>query len=489
MNTEDTTDTKTSWVFPKGAFVFFVSFVFSAAAAAQPVVTGTLSNVTRAEGWSYFQPRVDPLSLTREPVGEPDYVFIGDRAELGVRVEGARFGLNGSFNYVRLENLPTRAIGPGALGSGGFYFAASGVRYSYQLYLGELTARLQSADRRNAITFGRMSFASGGESVGSPALESLKADRLQSRLIGTFEHSFYQRRFDGVRFDRDGARWHVTAAALVPTQGGFEESTNLSMTKVQVAGGALTRKGRMAEAQGFTYVYRDRRREKAVADNTFSFDRPVDVTIATAGGSYARVSPTRAGELDALVWGALQTGDWYGRPHRAASVAVEAGHRWTRVAAQPHARVGYLWASGDRDGEDGRHGTFFQMLPSSRKYALSSVYAQMNLRDAFAQVRIEPGRLRARIEVHALHLASGDDLWYHGSGATASNGRFFGFSGRASGGHTSLGSIVEGAVEVPIHKFWSVHAYAGAMSAGDVVRRQFTSKRLWLWSLENAIRF
>ena len=35
--------------------------------------------------------------------------------------------------------------------------------------------------------------------------------------------------------------------------------------------------------------------------------------------------------------------------------------------------------------DDDRHGTFFQMLPSSRKYALSSVYAQMNLRDAFVQ--------------------------------------------------------------------------------------------------------
>ena len=52
-----------------------------------------------------------------------------------MRVEGARFDLTGAFNYVRLENLPTNAIGPGGLGSGAFYFAATGVRYSYQLYL------------------------------------------------------------------------------------------------------------------------------------------------------------------------------------------------------------------------------------------------------------------------------------------------------------------------------------------------------------------
>ena len=186
---------------------------------------------------------------------------------------------------------------------------------------------------------------------------------------------------------------------------------------------------------------------------------------------------------------AAQTGDWYGRSHRAASVALEAGHRWTRAPYRPWLRAGYLWASGDRNGEDDRHGTFFQMLPSSRKYALSSVYAQMNLSDAFAQLAIEPRRLRARIEVHALHLASGADLWYQGSGATASKGRFFGFSGRAAGGDTALGTVLEGAVDVPIRKYWSVNAYAGVMSGGDVVTHWFTNKRLTFWSVENVIRF
>ena len=81
-------------------------------------MTGTISNVTRVESWSYFQPKIDPLALTQGPIGDPDYTFIGDRAELGVRVDGSRFELSGAFNYVRLENLPTNAIGPGGLGIG-----------------------------------------------------------------------------------------------------------------------------------------------------------------------------------------------------------------------------------------------------------------------------------------------------------------------------------------------------------------------------------
>jgi hypothetical protein len=461
-------------------------------AGAQPAVTGTLANTTRVESWSYFQPKSDPLALPppgADPLGNPDYTFLGDRAEVGVRVKGSRFDLGGEFNYVRLENLPTKAIGPGGLGTGAFYFAATGVRYSYQLYFGELTLKTKFADG-TSFTVGRMPFSSGGEVVsGSFSLQRLKAERLASRLIGNFEWSYYQRRFDGARIDVDRPHWHVNVAAFVPTQGGFEESTNLSMPKVQVGAASFTLKSSNVDWQGFGYLYRDRRSEAAVADNTLSLDRPVNVTVATIGGSYARVLPRRSGEFDVVVWTAAQAGDWYGRSHRAASVALEAGHRWRHANYRPWLRAGYLFASGDRNPDDDRHGTFFQMIPSSRKYALSSAYAQMNLSDAFAQLIVEPRGVTARIEVHALQLASGQDLWYQGSGATASKNRFFGFSGRAARGRRTLGTVLEGAVDVPIRKYWSINAYAAMMSAGDVVTQMFTNKRLGFWSLENVVRF
>jgi hypothetical protein len=485
---------------PEGLALFLVFLLLSVPAGAQsaePKVTATLSNITRVESSSYFQP--DPDALPPDTLaGDPDYVFFGDRAELAARVEGTRFDLTGAFNYVRLENLPRNAIGPGGLGTGAFYFAATGLSYSYQLYLGELTARVKSADQRTSFTIGRMPFSSGvrfrpgsGGHAGATtsALEQLTDERIASRLIGNFEWSYYQRRFDGARFDHDRERWQITAAAFVPTQGGFEESTNLSMPKIQIADTTVTRKGDDREYQAFGYLYRDRRESKAVVDNSGSGDLPVDVTIATFGGSYASVSSPDTDPTDLVVWGAVQTGDWYGRDHLAASVALEVGHRWPRAPLEPWLRGGLLWASGDGDGADERHGTFFQMLPSSRKYALSSVYAQMNVRDVFAQLLIEPRRFKARIEVHALHLASGTDLWYHGSGATASKGRFFGFSGRAANGHTSLGSVVEGALDVPIRKYWSINGYAAVMSAGDVVEQMFTNKRLTFWSIENVLRF
>ncbi len=456
-----------------------------------PKVTGTLSNITRVESWSYFQPAPDPLALTQAPLADPTYTFIGDRSELGVRVEGARFDLSGAFNYVRLENLPTNAIGPGGLGAGAFYFAAAGVRYSYQLYLSELVLRAKTRDNRVSAAIGRMHYASGGEHVSTfPSLETLKRERLHSRLIGDFEWSLYQRRFDGVRIDLDRPAWRLTSSAFLPTQGGYEESANLSMPKVQVASVAFTKKSSSPrEWQAFGHAYRDRRASAAVVDNTRSNDRPVDVTIAAVGGSHARVASTRAGELDIVVWAAGEVGDWYGQSHLAASVAGEIGHRWTTVPMRPWIRAGYLYASGDADPDDDRHGTFFQMLPSSRKYALSSVYAQMNLSDVFVQALAEPGRLKTRLDLHRVSLASGADLWYHGSGATASTGRFFGFSGRAADGARSLGTVLEGTIDVPIKKYWSLHGYVGTMWGGDVVKSIFADTRLTVWHVENVVRF
>jgi len=462
-------------------------------------VTATIANVTRVESWSYFQPRIDPLALTDEPVGDPDYTFIGDRAELGVRVEGRRFDLSGAFNYVRLENLPTKAIGPGGFGSGAFYFAAAGVRYSYQLYFGELTVRIKSSDNRRSLTIGRMPFSSGEVRLRSasqnPAADGgtiarLTQERIASRLIGNFEWSMYQRRFDGARVDATRGRWYFTAGAFMPTQGGYEESANLTINRIQIGAASATHIASGAESQAFLYTYRDRRKKQmAVVDNRLTGDRPPDVTMASVGGSHVRVVSTRAGQLDVVAWGAAQLGDWYGLSHRAGSVALEAGHRWARAAWRPWLRAGYLWASGDHDWLDDRHTTFFQMLPSSRRYALSSAYAQMNIRDVFAQAVIEPRRFNARIEVHRLSLASGNDLWYQGSGATASDDRFFGFAGRFADGERSFGTVLEGTIDVPIKRYWSVNAYAGTMWGGGVVTRWFTDKRLLFWSLENVIRF
>ena len=86
------------------------------------------------------------------------------------------------------------------------------------------------------------------------------------------------------------------------------------------------------------------------------------------------------GEIDVLLWAAGQVGDWYDQDHRAFAVSAEAGYR-ERDPLAPWLRGGISWFSGDTDAQDHRHGTFFPMLPTVRRYSQSTLYSMANLRD------------------------------------------------------------------------------------------------------------
>jgi hypothetical protein len=459
------------------------------ASSSSPVV-GTVSNMTRVESWSFFTP--PPAG------GNPDYTFVGDRAYLGLRVRQPRFDLQGGFVYVRLENLPRDAIGPGGMGTGAFYFAASGVPYSYQVFLSELLLSAHGADRTWWLEVGRMTHESGaeGDRERQSPLGALRRLRLDGRLVGTFDWSYYQRRFDGVRVAIDRDPWYGGGSVLMPTQGGFEESANLTMTTLQVMSGVLGRRHRAAgagerwgESQVFAHGYRDRRRVAARPDNTGVPASAVDVSIATIGASHYAVTSRSDADVDWLGWGAVQTGDWYGQTHRAYSLALEGGVRWPRASGKPWVRTGFDYASGDGNGGDERHGTFLPMLPDTRTYALSMVYAPLNLRDVFVQVLAEPHpRVRLRADLHRLDLAQAADRWYQGSGATERNGRFFGFATRPSSRERSLGTMIEGTMDADLTRYWSISGYAGYMWGGRVVRSLFTGDRLFFWYVENVLR-
>jgi hypothetical protein len=460
------------------------------AAAPSPTPAGettfTLRNVTRVEMWNYF----DPL-----PGGgtEPDYSFLGNRATLGAHYRGARWDLNGALQYVRMESVPRGAIGPGFLGTGGAYFFHGQDTFSYQLYLRALSIGVRDLGPGLAITAGRMSYASGAEAPsGTPAIEAIKRVRIDSRLIGDFEWALYQRAYDGVRVDLDRKAWHATGAFLMPTQGGFEESASLPMPGVKLGvAHVAARPGALlprTEVQAFTYSYRDTRAVTARPDNSGLTATAADIAMATVGGSLVGVYPRGTGEFDAVVWGAGQFGDWYGQSHRAFSTVTEGGYRFTKAPWQPWLRAGVTYASGDGDGADDRHGTFFQMLPTVRKYSLSTAYAAMNLVDVYGQVFARPHRrVSLRAELHRLALANDADRWYVGSGATQKRGAFFGYAGRLSRAATGLGTMVEGSADVAILRWWSVNGYVGWMRGGDVVQRNFADDTLVFGYVENVL--
>jgi hypothetical protein len=325
---------------------------------------------------------------------------------------------------------------------------------------------------------------------GAGPLSDVRRLAIDGRLVGTFGWSLYQRRFDGVRVDWRGDGRYAGGGLFMVSQGGYEESANLTINRLQVGTAfAGQRRGADAESHVFGVYYRDRRPVDIRPDNSLVPVEAADITLGAVGASHVAARRAGPGLVDYAGWGAWQGGDWYGRSHRAFSVAAQAGYRWPSVTWKPWLRAGVSHASGDPNGRDDRHETFFPMLQETQSYAQSMVYAQANLRDLFVQILAEPhARVRARLDVHRLDLAKVGDRWYQGSGATARDGRFFGYSTRPSNGARGLGTVLEASTDVRITRYWSLNGYAGRMWGGPVVRGSFVRDRLFFWYVENVLR-
>jgi hypothetical protein len=442
---------------------------------------------TRIESWSYFEPKPGG--------GNPNYTDVANRLLFGVERRTRHLDLAGALQYVQFAWLPPDAVGPGALGSGALYFQHSGRTDSHGIYVRNLTIRLKAPDAGLSVQLGRFGYTSGAESPsGDPKIEVVKRQRVDSRLIGEFEWSLYQRAFDGARVDVDKPGWHATGSALRPTQGGFEESAGVEIRRIDLLTGAASLKPGLllphTDWQVFANRYDDTRDVQARPDNTNKPAGAVDAHINTFGTSAVGVYPTGSGQIDVMGWAAGQTGSWYGQDHRAWAAAAEVGYQWAAVSWRPWLRGGFFRGSGDQDPSDSTHGTFFPVMPTIRKYSLSTVYSLMNLNDVFVQALLRPNAAtNIRVDLHRLDLASAADRWYAGSGATQETGTYFGYAGRLSNGATALGTMLEGSAEHTFSQRFSVNGYAGVMWGGDVVERLFAGRRLAFVYAESVLQF
>jgi hypothetical protein len=464
----------------------------AAAQSASPVqsatTTWTLRNLSRVEMWRFFEPPAGG--------GNNDYAFLANRLFGGVQRAARAYDFTAALQYVHFGDLPSDAVGPGPLGTGAVYYAHAGQSDSHQVYVRYANVRLKRLLPATTIQVGRMPYSSGGEAAsGNPKIEAVKLQRVAARVIGEFEWSIYQRAYDGVRVDTTRDKWSGTAFAFHPTQGGFEDAAGLMMPGVMVLGAAATMRSAATspavQYQAFAYRYRDTRRVTQRPDNTGRNAQAIDVGISTLGATLlVAPQPRDEHQWDGLIWAAVQTGSWYEQTHRAASIAAEAGHQWMTARWQPWVRGGYLYASGDGNASDSRHGTFFEMLPTVRRYAQTALYSQMNNTDLFAQLLARPRQsVNMRFDWHRVRLASSRDAWYYGSGATQQHGSVFGFATRPSFGATHLATIGDASVDYAISPHWSVSGYLAVGRGGGVVAEAFAGRTLTFAYVENVLQF
>ena len=167
-----------------------------------------------------------------------------------------------------------------------------------------------------------------------------------------------------------------------------------------------------------------------------------------------------AGNFDLVLWGALQNGSWGSQSQHAGAFITEAGWQLPVRALQPWFSVGYSYGSGDGDPSNGRHSTFFQLLPTPRPYARFPFYNMMNNEDVYGTLNVRPAsKLSLRTEAHALRLASASDLWYSGGGAFQP--KTFGYTGRPSHGNRGLANVWDLSADYQITRSFSTTLYYG----------------------------
>lgn len=429
----------------------------------QPLVlTGSMR--TRAYAWDFFNPG------PRKGVAYQNrYSYGANVLRLGLGYKTHGVSVFGELMNPTLIGIPDAALAPapqGALGLGANYYQANRERYGSSIFLKQAYALVQGEGLR--VQGGRFEFSEGADLPPKDAqLRWIVTNEIQQRLIGNFGFSDGMRSIDGVTGSYAQSSWNVTAMAGVPTQGVFALDGMKEVKDVNVEYGAWNMGSNAAWGDSLGRVffihYHDGRGLPPLAGA---------IGIETLGADWVHALPAGPGAFDITGWGAYQWGAWGTKAQRAYAYVGALGYRLTHAAWQPWLRAEYTVGSGDRNPGSATHGTFFPMLPTPRIYALDPFYNMMNLRDAAADVILDPTpRLEWRTTVRGLWLDSSRDQWYAGGGAF--NNSLFGFSGRPSGGNRYLASVADSGASWKVDRHLTLAAYLGHAFGGPVVRASF----------------
>jgi hypothetical protein len=327
----------------------------------------------------------------------------------------------------------------------------------------------------NSLRLGRFEFWDGGEvAPKNPILAAVKRDRIAHRLIGNFGYSHVGRSLDGAQFVHNTPSGNFTLLAARPTEGVFQLDGLGEVRDVDFAYASYTRPMKDSEARIFGITYRDGRDDIVKTSNNATPVRGV-LRINTLGAHFLKAIDTGSATVDVLAWAALQGGDWGNLSHRADAFALEAGYQPKKSSLRPWVRAGYYRAGGDENPADGKHGTFFSVLPTPRIYARMPFYNQMNIEDAFVQgiVRQNP-KLTARADFHVLKLDSARDSFYSGGGAFQDNS--FGYAGRGNpSGKKSLANVLDLSLDYALNPETGVTLYGARAFGKDVLNGIFPS--------------
>lgn len=446
----------------------------AAAAAFAPIKIGGLtfsgSLRSRAEVFDWFEPSS----------GDNEYGYSGNVLRFGFSKKLEKWDWNAEFEAPFILGLPANPVAPGTqgvLGLGGNYFVANGrSQNAAMLFPKQVYARFTQfgSSKASMLKVGRFEFLDGSETAPKNAtLATLKANRVNQRLIGAFGWSDVGRSFDGLQYSYSKPGGTFTFVGAVPTRGVFQvdgwgwNKAAFGYTSYAKPWG---KGAHSAETRVFAIYYDDWRRGVVKVDNRAAAARSrefANIKLWTAGGNSLHLFNTKSGAIDLLAWGVAQGGKWGVQDDSAYALDFEGGYQpkispqlKTLAKLKPWFRGGYSVTSGDSNPTDKEHNTFFQILPTPRPYAKFPFFNMMNNIDRFGALTLRPhAKVTIATEFHSLSLKEANDLWYAGGGVFQP--WTFGYQGRAAGGRKSLANLYDGSAEYRMNSRLALTGYFG----------------------------
>ncbi len=314
----------------------------------------------------------------------------------------------------------------------------------------------------------------------------LKNKRLERRLLGGVEWTHGERSYDGVsaRMEQDGHVLHLYAAE--PTTGVFEIDRGYKRQKQVIFGGLdwTVERGTWfenTEIGAFFIGYSDDRD----ADKVAGFFG--EIKAYTFGISSLGVYPAGPGNLDLILWGAFQLGQYIdsiptGVPaamppvtRRLDQIAgagiAEIGYQLPDVWGKPWLRTGVNFATGDSDSGDGNRNSFFNILPTNHPYyGYADQLAFSNLIDLIVQLKLSPlPKLGLELAFHQFWLWTSDDFRYFGSGAFAKDS--LGYGGSPSFNSNNVGQEIDFVMNYKVNPHVGLMAGVSHLFGGGVFSR------------------
>jgi hypothetical protein len=350
-----------------------------------------------------------------------------------------------------------------------------------------------------AIRAGRTDLKLGTQAMyKEPNWKYIKIKRQSQRMVGGVGWTHGERSNDGgwIAYNRDG--YDLLAFGAMPTTGVFDIS-NAYETQTDIVYGGIS-----LTALRDTWLSNTEVRPFFLA---YSDQRPLDdggltggVEVYTLGASLIGIYPVGPGNLDVFAWIAGQVGDYTGRNHEAGAGILELGYQLPDVMFKPWLRAGINVASGG--GAEGRHGTFFNMLPTNHLYyGFADQLAFQNLFNPFVQLMLKlPANLGLNVFYHYFALVDNKDGQYFGSGAFTQKGPnsvnpgAFGFGARPSFGHNTVGQEVDVVLNWNATKWLSVqggyaHLFGGAVLKANVADGKIADEDAKFGYLQIALKY